>query len=298
MADRPPDRSPEENESADEDGIVRQVLRSDDDTAVPVRDALRTVAVVAVVTLLLFGVSGLWTPLVAVESPSMVPNMERGDLVFVVDNERFVGNDSVEGTGVVPLERAEETGREKFGQPGDVIVFRPDGDRSATPIIHRAHFWVEEGENWIDAKADAEAVGGATCEQVRTCPAPHDGFVTKGDNNLRYDQLHNRFDEPISTVVKPEWITGKASIRVPWIGHVRLAFDSVGSRTVVAPPSASPSTAPTNPIPTSNSTPTSTADAAGPAVAGEPLCTPPWTASPCPGTQFDSSGTTTKPSRP
>ena len=215
----------------EDDGLVRWYLKTDKEAVVITRDILSSVAIVAVIGLVLFGISGIWPPLVAVESGSMEPNMERGDLVFVVDNERFVADNSVEGTGVVPLERAEETGHEKFGNPGDVIVFQPDGSPYQTPVIHRAHFWVEEGENWVDTKADEEIIGGATCEQVRNCPAPHAGFITKGDANSGYDQ-HRGY---VSGVVKPEWITGKASFRIPWLGHVRLAFDSLFAST--APPS-------------------------------------------------------------
>ncbi|RKD93732.1 S24/S26 family peptidase [Halopiger aswanensis] len=216
----------------EDDGIVRWFLRTDEETIVLARDVVSSVAIVAVIGLLLFAVSGIWPPLVAVESESMVPNMQKGDLIFITDSDRFVGDNPVEGTGVVTLERAQETGYEKFNRPGDVIIFKPDGSEYETPVIHRAHFWVEEGENWVDTKADEEITGGVTCEQVRTCPAPHDGFVTKGDNNDGYDQFGNS----VSTVVKPEWVTGKATFRVPWLGHIRLAFDKLFSGTIAPSP--------------------------------------------------------------
>ncbi|SFC20785.1 signal peptidase, endoplasmic reticulum-type [Halobiforma haloterrestris] len=213
----------------EDDGVVRWFLRTDDEPAVLVRDVLSSVAIVAVIGLLLFAVSGVWPPLVAVESGSMEPNMERGDLIFVVDEDRFVGDDSVGDTGVVTLENGQGD-YEKFGQAGDVIVFRPDGSERQTPVIHRAHFWVEEGENWIETKANEEFVGDVTCEEVRTCPARYDGFVTKGDANAGYDQYRGgaRTD-----VVKPEWITGKATFRIPWLGHVRLFFDEIMAGAIV-----------------------------------------------------------------
>ncbi|EMA40918.1 S24/S26 family peptidase [Halobiforma nitratireducens] len=208
----------------EDDGVVRYVLTSDDEPVVFARDIVSSVAIVAVIGLLLFGISGVWPPLVAVESGSMQPNMERGDLIFVVDEDRFVGDDPTEGTGVVTLENGQDGSHEKFGQGGDVIVFRPDGSELQTPVIHRAHFWVEEGENWVDTKAEAEYVGGSTCEEIATCPANHDGFVTKGDANNVYDQYRGgaRTD-----VVRPDWVTGKATFRIPWLGHVRLTFDEV-----------------------------------------------------------------------
>ena len=217
----------------EDDGVVRWFLRSDDENVLFVRDVLSSVAIVAVIGLILFGVSGVWPPLVAVESPSMDPNMKTGDLIFVVEDERFVGDGAAAGTGVVTLESGQESGYEKFNNPGDVIIFQPNGNERTTPIIHRAHFRVEEGENWVDTKADEDIVGDITCADVTTCPAPHDGFVTKGDANPNYDQIRGGAD---TTVVKSEWVTGKAMFRVPWLGNIRLTFDKLLGG-MVAPPS-------------------------------------------------------------
>ncbi|WP_121744333.1 S24/S26 family peptidase [Natronorubrum halophilum] len=216
----------------EDDGVVRWFLKSEDGTVVMVRDILGSVAIVAVIGLILFGISGIWPPLVAVESGSMEPNMQEGDLIFVVADDRFVGDGSVDNTGVVPLEQGAESGHEKFNGAGDVIIFQPNGNPAETPVIHRAHFWVEEGENWVDTKADEEIIGDATCDEVYTCPAKHDGFITKGDNNDGYDQYGNG----ISDVVRPDWVTGKAMFRIPWLGHVRLAFDSILGGTMAPSP--------------------------------------------------------------
>ncbi len=229
------DASTDENDvTIEDDGLVRWFLDTDDGTVVFARDVLSSVAIVAVIGLLLFGLSGVWPPLVAVESGSMEPNMERGDLIFVVDDDRFVGDDPADGTGVVTLESGQETGHEKFDKAGDVIVFRPDGSERQTPVIHRAHFWVDEGENWVDTKANEAYVGGASCTEVQTCPAAHDGFVTKGDANDGYDQHQGgaRTD-----IVRPEWVSGKAMIRIPYLGHIRLTFDSILGGMVAPSPS-------------------------------------------------------------
>ncbi|QSX00623.1 S26 family signal peptidase [Haloterrigena alkaliphila] len=223
----------------EDDGAVRWFLNSQDGNVIFVRDVLSSVAIVAVVGLLLFAVSGVWPPLVAVESGSMEPNMERGDLIFVVDDDRYAGDGATDGTGVVTLENGQDSGHDKFGNPGDVIVFQPNGNDRQTPIIHRAHFWVEEDENWVDTKADEDLVGDLTCEDVddRICPADHAGFITKGDANPSYDQLSQRGPGgPRTHIVKPEWIAGKAMFRIPWLGHVRLAFDSLFGGMVVPSP--------------------------------------------------------------
>lgn len=207
----------------EDDGVVRWFFGTDDDSVVLVRDVLSSVAIVAVIGLLLFGVSGVWPPLVAVESGSMEPNMEVGDLIFVVADDRFVDDEATGDTGIVTQENGDD--HQKFGEGGDVVVFEPDGQAHQTPVIHRAHFWVEEGENWVDTKAEPEYLDGASCDQLRTCPATHDGFVTKGDANPYYDQYQRGGAN--TDVVRPGWITGKASFRIPWLGYVRLAFDSI-----------------------------------------------------------------------
>jgi signal peptidase len=170
----------------------------------------------------------------------MEPHIGKGDLVFVMEEERFAGAGATvadgESTGVVTYRTGQETGYTKFTQPGDVIVFRPDGSGLATPIIHRAMFWVEDGENWFD-RADPDAVGRyEACETdddpetdtgLPGCPAPHSGFITKGDNdatNGLYDQVAGIAGEP----VRPDWIVGTAEFRIPLLGHVRLLFGLLG----------------------------------------------------------------------
>ncbi|ADD05515.1 signal peptidase I [Natrialba magadii ATCC 43099] len=217
------------------DGFGRWLLRSDDTRAVACRDAASVVAVVGLVGLLLVAFSGVWPPLAAVESGSMEPNVDTGDLVFVTDSDRFVGSEAVGETGVVTRDAAlsGDGTHLRFGEPGDVIVFAPDGDESETPVIHRAHFWVEEGENWVETKADDDALGDRTCAALHSCPAPHDGFVTKGDANSLYDQVEGQYAD--TTVVKSEWVTSKSVVRLPWLGQVRVALESLFAVTTSPP---------------------------------------------------------------
>jgi signal peptidase len=178
------------------------------------RDLLTSVVAVMLVGAYLFAISGVWPPLVAVESESMVPNMQVNDLVFVMEENRFPGETAENGTGVVTAHRGEDY--RKFGAPGDVIVYTPDGNSRRTPIIHRAMLYVEDGENWYD-RADPEAVAVGSCSALANCPAPHAGFITKGDNNGRYDQATG-----LSGPVRAEWVVGTAEFRVPGLGWVRL----------------------------------------------------------------------------
>jgi signal peptidase len=172
-------------------------------------DILISVAIVGGIAVLLYTVSGIWPPMVAIESGSMEPGMSEGDIVFIVSPSNFVAEGATEQHGVVTHRQGKEDGYKTFGEYGDVIVYRPDGSELRTAIIHRPMFYVEEGETY-------ETIGG------QTKVAPHDGFVTKGDANRYYDQ-----EQGLSEVVKPEWIEGKAEYRVPYVGNIRLLFPSV-----------------------------------------------------------------------
>ncbi|MFC3959680.1 S26 family signal peptidase [Halovivax cerinus] len=212
--------------SIEDDGLVRWFLRADSGAVVYARDIVSSVGLVMLIALVLFGVSGVWPPLVAVESGSMEPNMQTGDMIFVVEDERLVGDGAIEDTGIVTQGVAGETGHEKFNRPGDVIIFRPGGSDYATPVIHRASFWVERGENWVQTKADPQYVNGASCSDLPNCPAPYAGFVTKGDANRGYDQVPG-YGAKRHDVVKPSWVEGKAAYRIPLLGNIRLWFDEL-----------------------------------------------------------------------
>ena len=200
----------------------RWVLVTDQPSVEFAREVLGSVLGVLVVGLLLFAASGIWPPMVAVESGSMEPHMYRGDLVFVMEEHRLAPEIATGTTGVVTYQAAQGgDGYRKFGDYGDVIVFEANGGRT-TPIIHRARFWVEEGENWA-TRANAAYLPSGDCSSLPNCPAPHAGFITKGDNNDRYDQVAG-----ISGPVQPAWIKGTAEFRIPWLGYVRLSFSEVG----------------------------------------------------------------------
>lgn len=180
-----------------------------------IREMLSSVAIVLVIGLLLFGISGVWPPMVAVESGSMEPNMEVGDLVFVTEPGRLAPDAATNDIGVVTYEEGRSADYRTFGSYGSVVIYRPPG-RTASPIIHRAMFHVEEGENWYD-RADDEYHNAAGCAELRHCPAPHSGFITLGDNNGAYDQANG-----LAAPVRAEWVTGVARVRVPYLGYVRL----------------------------------------------------------------------------
>ncbi|RLF34920.1 MAG: signal peptidase I [Thermoplasmata archaeon] len=157
-----------------------------------IKDILSTLITVAVIIAVGILVTGTWPFMVAVESGSMEPHMHRGDVVFLLGIER---------TNIVTYEEGKRIGYKSFGDYGDVIVYYPNGDKSKTPIIHRAIKWVNKGERMPNGQL-----------------APHSGYITKGDHNPVPDQPR------LSMPVKPEWIVGVAKFSIPYIGYIRLIF--------------------------------------------------------------------------
>ncbi|SEA17955.1 signal peptidase, endoplasmic reticulum-type [Haloplanus vescus] len=201
-------------------GPIRRVATATDGLLLVVRETTLSVGAVVAIGLLLFAISGVWPPMVAVESGSMEPHMQKGDLVFITDTGRFTPDAAHNDTGVVTRDAARETGYWKFGAHGSVVVY-DNPTRGGPPVIHRAQFWVSEGENWYD-RANPEYVTAPDCDAMPNCPAPNAGFVTKGDANGQYDQVNG-----ISEPVKPEWIVGVARVRIPYLGWVRLGVSSL-----------------------------------------------------------------------
>jgi len=225
-----------------------------------VKDIIFVAVVVAIVSIISQLALGLWTPMVAVESGSMVPNLNIGDIIIVQSAAR---------TTVIPWDVAEQTGYKAFNNPGDVILYRPYGKQSlnlldqaemligispgndkATPVIHRALRYVEKGEPmWTGGPA-----------------APFSGYITKGDHNEVIDQeagqifgmanmsylIANAYQirdvgdgiyldkntgliiyevangtfvgDGISylTPVEKDWVIGVARAKIPLVGYVRL----------------------------------------------------------------------------
>ncbi|MDD3042930.1 MAG: S26 family signal peptidase [Methanosarcinaceae archaeon] len=164
------------------------------------KDLLSVVAFLLAFIILSKMAFGLWTPMVAVESGSMEPHMQKGDIIFIKNIDRVDLITNKEGN--------ENSGYMSFGEYGNVILYKPYGQEGVTPIIHRAMYRVETGEPmWENGPA-----------------APHPGYITKGDNPV----TNNHFDQEgmisYNTPIKDEWIIGIAKYRIPYLGHIRLLF--------------------------------------------------------------------------
>ncbi|MCX9011825.1 MAG: S26 family signal peptidase [Candidatus Methanoperedens sp.] len=177
---------------------IRQFNESDNLWIGFIRDALFVFAVITIIASVSNIAFGLWSPMVAVESGSMIPHIQIGDIILV---------ESIDRTKVTTYEEGKQSGYISFGEYGDVVLYRPYGKKDVTPIIHRAMYYVEKGEPmWQNGPA-----------------APYAGYITKGDNpktNPLYDQQGSISSQQ---PVKKEWVIGVARFyRVPLVGYVSL----------------------------------------------------------------------------
>jgi signal peptidase len=220
------------------------------------RDAGIALLFVALVLLAMYAYTGLWPPLVVVESNSMmhgtdnlshIGTIDTGDLVLVRD----IGDvDDIETyvDGFV-------FGHKTYGDFGDVVVYRRDGSQTQTPIIHRAMLYLEINEDGHSYRAPSlqylAAEKWSTSNPMDTwdhltsvimiyhvgwnditvnidvnhfIPYRGNGYITKGDHNPTIDQMASNRPVDVS------WIVGKARGEIPWFGLLKLwTTDTLGS---------------------------------------------------------------------
>ncbi len=119
--------------------LIERFRTSENPGIVFARELLWVAAVVAGIALALFLISGTWPAVVTIESESMVPHMNVGDLVFVVSADRF--------GELQTWESGRTSGYVKYDDYGDVLIYAPNGAEGSLipglgggihPIIHRA----------------------------------------------------------------------------------------------------------------------------------------------------------------
>jgi signal peptidase len=213
-------------------------------------------AIVLIVILGLYAYSGLWPPLVVVESESMqhsdttsyIGVIDTGDLVIV----KKISSLSEVKTYVASMNEGYRT----YGDYGDVIIYQRDGSTSEKPVIHRAMVelvynstsngfdvpsladsklkWSASGEplgKWygLTGTLKIEGVGylnqtlninlkGILDHYQNNGITPHGGLITKGDHNAEVDQSTMIARQPVIT----EWIIGEARGELPWFGLLKL----------------------------------------------------------------------------
>jgi signal peptidase len=193
------------------------------------KDILIAILIVIIILSSLWAYTGQFpsSPMVVVTSGSMMHNsgsygrigtIDPGDLVLVkaVDNREDV---KTRGESNEPT-----TAYKSYGDYGDVIIYRPMGNRNRTPVIHRAICWIECNGNKYTVK-EYGIINGSAINipelKLSNYRPKHSGFITMGDNNDNTcDQSGNICEQP----VKPKWIIGKARGELPWFGLIKLSL--------------------------------------------------------------------------
>jgi signal peptidase len=207
----------------------------------------------------LFLYTGVWPPMVVVESGSMMHlksevgygklgTIDPGDMVFVKKAEKR-GDVTTMAEGL-----AKNADDKNYGKPGDVLIYFPYNNRARTPIIHRAIgyvtaesvdagcqltgnpgnavtysvFW-EGAEHTFGSSGiylPTMGFGAPNYSEDRGYKPCWSGFITKGDN-----PVSNRFpDQAFGGGTLPKdpvqlaWVEGKAVGELPWFGLIKLAL--------------------------------------------------------------------------
>lgn len=177
---------------------IKVMKESDNFWAGLLRDLLFTLMVFTIFSSVSYIAMGRFSPMVAVESKSMVPHLKIGDIIFIENADR---------TEIVTYEEGKKTGYSSFEYYGNVILYKRKGSEELPPVIHRAMYYVDKGDPmWPGGPA-----------------APSAGYITKGDNNetnALYDQQGSiSYLQP----VRKEWVIGVARLRpVPLLGCLPL----------------------------------------------------------------------------
>ncbi len=111
-----------------------------------IRDTLTAGAIVLVLLLILMAYSGIWPPMVVVESGSMqhdIPGEPPVSHIGVIDTGDLVLIKKADKSSIVTYVDGMKENYRTYGEYGDVIIYYPNGDRDQTPIIHRAIVYLE-----------------------------------------------------------------------------------------------------------------------------------------------------------
>jgi signal peptidase len=212
------------------------------------RDAGVAALLVALILLAMFAFTGKWPPLVVVESNSMMHGEENLSHIGVIDTGDLVLVKKVDSVNdIETYVDGYVSGHKTYGDYGDVIVYKVDGEDSPTPIIHRTIVYLEVNPDGVsytvdalrDLPSDKWSVSGSgdtwdhltstlTIREVGYSGAfvvidiAHlstpfkSGYITKGDHNSQIDQYSGR------SPVQLEWVVGMARGEIPWFGLLKL----------------------------------------------------------------------------
>lgn len=172
-------------------------------------------AIAVFMFIVVFSITGTWPPTVTVASGSMEPHVPEDSLVVLTEPGRY--------ESAPAIDTYQDGTRSPIHGHGDIISYTPtEGEFSSLghPILHRAMFKVEEGQDWYElANADYIPPHVDSCAELTQCPSPESGYITKGDANEYYDQAMGG-----SGVVQEDEVNGQAIIVIKNVGYISLVF--------------------------------------------------------------------------
>jgi signal peptidase I len=234
-------------------------------------EPLVALAIIVLLLVAFWAYTQNWPPAYVVESNSMQHGS--GDVVGLINAGDIVLAQKVSFGSIVPYVIGMQTHYSTYGEWGDVLLYHPNGNPSATPVIHRAILYLdydplsgtynatdlaglpcgsEPGAVWATPGTSNECgyrdlgpvdelqlfhVGwrsvNLTIQMGSVALGAHSGFVTMGDNNTGFDQAGTSTPD-ISSLVEPGWIIGVARGMIPWFGSVKLLLDGNAGRVPAA----------------------------------------------------------------
>lgn len=245
------------NAVADEETKLSRIPKKYQSIVIFLRDAAVAAAFVALVLLAMFAYTGLWPPLVVVESNSMMHSEDNHSNIGTIDTGDLVLVKKVNSVADVETYMdGQISGHKTYGDYGDVVIYKRGGSDASTPIIHRALIYLEinsdgtsyRSESLRQAATDKWSTSDPTDTwdrltssltindvgynhlsvtiDIHSLVSSHrSGFITKGDHNLGTDQMYAAYGP-----VDFEWVVGKARGEIPWFGLLKLwSTGSLGS---------------------------------------------------------------------
>lgn len=203
---------PEKEEEAEEEpSRRRELLKS---ALLVLRDIGISLLVVLIVFLVLWAYSGVWPPIVVVESGSMQHDNYESH-VGVIDTGDLVLVQKANSPGEIETYvHGQCSGHATYGDEGDVIIYNELGGGDK-PIIHRALVWLK----YNSTGAGSFDVPGLECN--------------KWENGVNWWAYNYNGTGPTITITEPRNINGTLTIVVP-SGHRSIHEISLDMRDFVS----------------------------------------------------------------
>lgn len=222
------------------------------------KEVIVSLVILCIILGSLYAYSGRWPPMVVIESSSM-SHAESSQLGIIDTGDIVVVRKYSDVTTYV---EGRAQGYSRYGQYGDVIIYRPMGNRDRTPIIHRPILFIKlnqttgdsfdipslsllrYGIDWSTSQGERtyDLNGTVTIYDygfkdsrveirldrlLSSQTTSHSGYITMGDNNVS-PVGYGRYDQEIPNIcpapVREEWVIGVARGHLPWFGIMKLLY--------------------------------------------------------------------------